>query len=122
LKKLGAYVIILMGDFSHELAIEMMNHLHTFVDVIIGKNKFNIDSSIGQSVHGLNVNFTSDHSVHYHYKTVKFSEHIETSHDFHKRIHLFQEHAHHYTYGKVHVRKSSDYKITLVRSIDTVEV
>jgi len=117
LKKLGAYFIILMGDLSHELAYEMMKHLHTFVDVIIGKNILDTNTTMGHSVHGFNVSISSNHSVYYHNNTVEFTEHIETSHDFHKRIHLFQEQAHHYTYGKVHVRKSTDYRITLKRAV-----
>ena len=103
LKKLGAYVIILMGDFSHELAYEMMKHLHTFVDVVIG-------------IRSNTATFSEADSAHYHNNIVQFSEHMGTSHDLRHRIHLFQDNPHHLTYGMVHIRKSLDYRITLNRT------
>ena len=78
----------------------MMKHLHTFVDVIIG-------------IHSINATSTEADSWHNHNETVQFSEHMKASHDLYKRIHLFRDHSHHLAYGKVHVRKTLDYRITL---------
>jgi len=43
LKKLRAYLIILVGDFKYEVAEALMSRMHEYVDVIIGVNDDNDD-------------------------------------------------------------------------------
>jgi len=58
-------------------------------------------------MHYINATSTDADSVHYNKE--KAYRHLRD------RIHLFQDNFHHLTYGKVHVRKTSDYRMTLNR-------
>jgi len=104
LKKLGAYFIILIGDFDERLAEAMMEYLHSYVDVIIGKHiagdlDRNDTSSVGNS----------EVEILYGNRTVEFHKNEHKLDNLFSRIVLFKGD----TYGKVHVEKLSNYREAL---------
>jgi hypothetical protein len=129
LKKLGAYLIILVGDFNHEVAEALMSRMHEYVDVIIGVNDG--DDEDGSKL------LTSSYYLHYHYETIKYDNNTIISPssidplELKGRILLFdksrlssphqddqshnnQEVKH---YGKFYIEKTSNYKLMVNRTV-----
>jgi hypothetical protein len=122
LKKLGAYLIILVGDFNHKVAESLMSQMHEYVDVIMGVND---DDNEDESKL-----LTSSNYLHYHYETIKYDNNTiisPTSIDpveLMGRILLFDKSkfSHHNNqevkhYGKVHIDKTSNYKLFVNRTV-----
>jgi len=108
LKKLGAYVIILIGNFDERLAEAMMEYLHSYVDVIIGKH---VVSHVDRNDSSL----VGDSEVLYGNRTVEFHNNEHKLDTLFRRIVLFKGD----TYGKVRVEKLSNYREML--NINTFE-
>jgi len=101
LKKLGAYLIILVGDFENRLVPYLMNFLHTYVDLIIGVSD-KIESINSSSVY-----------LHYHTKT-----NLDDYGKAQDRMLMF-ERSHNelsINYGKVHIQKLPDHKLMINRT------
>ena len=124
LKKLGAYLIILVGDFNHEVAEALMSHMHEYVDVIIGVNDDNDEDESKL--------LTSSYYLHHHYETIKYDNDTTMSptsinpFELKGRILLFdktrlrsyhQDQPHNKQivehYGKVHLEKTSNYQLMI---------
>lgn len=106
LKKLGAYLIILVGDFEYRHVPYLMNFLHTYVDLIIGISD-KIDSINSSSIY-----------LHYHNKT---------NHDDYSKIQdrmlMFERSSHNelnINYGKIHIEKLPNYKLMINRTTISV--
>ena len=132
LKKLGAYLIILVGDFNHEVAEALLSRMHEYVDVVIGVN----DDDGGDDEVGSKL-LTSSYYLHYHYETIKYGNNtiispssidpIELkgrillldksrlrSPDQDDQPHNNQEVKH---YAKVYIEKTSNYKLMVNRTV-----
>jgi hypothetical protein len=128
LKKLGAYLIILLGDFNHEVAEALMSRMHEYVDVIIGVNDDNDEDE--------NKLLTSSYYLHHHYETSKDDNNTIMSStsinhvDLKGRILLFDKsrlRSHHQDqphnkrivehYSKVHIEKTSNYQLMINRTV-----
>ena len=128
LKKLGAYLIILVGDFNHEVAEALMSRMHEYVDVIIGVNDDNDEDESKL--------MTSNYYLHHHYETIKYDNNTTMSptsinpFELKGRILLFDKtrlRSHHQDqphskqivehYSKVHIEKTSNYQLMINRTM-----
>ena len=119
LKKLGAYLIILVGDFNHEVAEALMSRMHEYVDVIIGVNDDNDEDT--------NKLLTSSYYMHHHYDNDTIMSPSSTNpFELKGRILLFDKtrlRSHHQDqphnkqiielYGKVYIEKTSNYQLMI---------
>jgi len=126
LKKLGAYLIILVGDFNHEVAEALMSRMHEYVDFIIGVNDNNDEDESKL--------LTSNYYLHHHYETIKYDNDTIMSptsiNPLKGRILLFDKSRlrnHHQDqphnkqivehYSKVHIEKTSNYQLMINRTV-----
>ena len=128
LKKLGAYLIILVGDFNYKVAEALMSRMHEYVDVIIGAHEDGDDSKL----------LTSSYYLHNHSDTIKYDNNTIMSPssinpvELKGRILLFDKstlsnHHHHQDqyhnnqegkhYGRVHIEKTSNYQLMINRTV-----
>ena len=128
LKKLGAYLIILVGDFNYKVAEALMSRMHEYVDVIIGAHEDGDDSKL----------LTSSYYLHNHSDTSKYDNNTIMSPssinpvELKGRILLFDKstlsnHHHHQDqyhnnqegkhYGRVHIEKTSNYQLMINRTV-----
>ena len=127
LKKLGAYLIILVGDFNYKVAEALMSRMHEYVDVIIGAHDDGDDSKFLTSSYYLHNH--SDTSK-YDYNTIMspssinpvelkgrillFDKSTLSNHHHQDQYHNNQEGKH---YGKVHIEKTSNYQLMINRTV-----
>jgi hypothetical protein len=99
LKKLGAYLIILVGNFDHGVVEWLMGFLHSYVDLIIG-----VDDR-AQSI-------KSSFYLHYHKETDldDYDKMLNRMLMFEKSPNAFKN------YGKIHIQKMPDYKLMINRT------
>lgn len=99
LKKLGAYLIILVGNFDHGVVEWLMGFLHSYVDLIIG-----VDDR-AQSI-------KSSFYLHYHKKTDlnDYDKMLNRMLMFEKSPNAFKN------YGRIHIQKMPDYKLMINRT------
>ena len=99
LKKLGAYMIILVGDYENRYIPYLMNFLHTYVDLIIG---------ISDKIEF--INNSSSIYLHYHNKS-NFDDYSEIQ----NRMLMFERSNNELklNYGKIHIQKLPDYKLMI---------
>ena len=140
LKKLGAYLIILVGDFKYEVAEALMSRMHEYVDVIIGVNDDNDDDNDDNGDDDDNEDNEDESKFYYlhnHYEIIMYDNNTIMSPsstnrvDFKGRILLFdksrlrshnQDDQHHNNqelkhYGNVHIKKTSNYQLMINRTV-----
>ena len=128
LKKLGVYLIILVGNFNQEVAEALMSRMHEYVDSIIGVYDDNDEDESKLLI--------SNYYLHHHYETIKYdNDTIMTPASINPfelkgRILVFDKSRlrnHHQDQphnkqivehcNKVHIEKTSNYQLMINRTV-----
>jgi len=125
LKKIGAYLIILVGDFDHGVVESLMEYLHTYVDLIIGvdgRTESNTTSSYLQYHVGAghdSMYTSTDDNVEMAGRILMFERsHFQHNAEALSNHSIISNQTNHAltSYGKVYIQKMSDYKLMFNRT------